>query len=160
MIPTSLQRPPCHCGLRVTGSFRWRPVTTSLARSYRGAVHSAAWSGSGAFPAPIFQRQWTGQAAMLRRFRARKPLSSQAWMRGYKPQQANVGAPHGRASEARTGCRTNFKTSCDFKLLQHKPLAEGEGFEPPEGSHPQRFSRPPQSTALPPLRLFGGIRAM
>ena len=31
-------------------------------------------------------------------------------------------------------------------------MAEGEGFEPPEGLHPQRFSRPPQSTALPPLR--------
>ena len=31
-------------------------------------------------------------------------------------------------------------------------VAEGEGFEPPEGLHPQRFSRPPQSTALPPLR--------
>ena len=31
-------------------------------------------------------------------------------------------------------------------------VAEGEGFEPPEGSHLQRFSRPPRSTALPPLR--------
>lgn len=31
-------------------------------------------------------------------------------------------------------------------------LAEGEGFEPPEGVNLQRFSRPPQSTALPPLR--------
>src|SRR5438876_785836 len=31
-------------------------------------------------------------------------------------------------------------------------MAEGEGFEPPEDLHPQRFSRPPQSTALPPLR--------
>ena len=30
--------------------------------------------------------------------------------------------------------------------------AEGVGFEPTEGLHPQRFSRPPHSTALPPLR--------
>ena len=32
-------------------------------------------------------------------------------------------------------------------------MAEGEGFEPPEGANPQRFSRPPQSTALPPLQV-------
>ena len=32
-------------------------------------------------------------------------------------------------------------------------MAEGEGFEPPEGVNPQRFSRPPQSTALPPLQV-------
>jgi hypothetical protein len=31
-------------------------------------------------------------------------------------------------------------------------VAEGEGFEPPLGLHPKRFSRPPHSTALPPLR--------
>ena len=30
-------------------------------------------------------------------------------------------------------------------------MAEGEGFEPPEALPPQRFSRPPQSTALPSL---------
>ena len=30
-------------------------------------------------------------------------------------------------------------------------VAEGEGFEPPEALPPQRFSRPPQSTALPSL---------
>ena len=29
--------------------------------------------------------------------------------------------------------------------------AEREGFEPPEGVNPQRFSRPPHSTTLPPL---------
>ena len=34
----------------------------------------------------------------------------------------------------------------------YSSVAEGEGFEPPEGSHLQRFSRPPRSTALPPLR--------
>ena len=33
------------------------------------------------------------------------------------------------------------------------PTAEGEGFEPSsEESPPKRFSRPPHSTALPPLR--------
>ena len=31
-------------------------------------------------------------------------------------------------------------------------MAEKEGFEPPEGVNPQRFSRPPHSTALPLLR--------
>ena len=35
-------------------------------------------------------------------------------------------------------------------------MAEGEGFEPPEGANPQRFSRPPQSTALPPLQVGAG----
>ena len=43
------------------------------------------------------------------------------------------------------------------KPLDIKPpieikLAEGEGFEPPEALPPQRFSRPPQSTALPSLQ--------
>ncbi len=32
-------------------------------------------------------------------------------------------------------------------------VAEGVGFEPTERSHAQRFSRPPHSTTLPPLRL-------
>lgn len=36
-------------------------------------------------------------------------------------------------------------------ILLRRQVAEGEGFEPPEGVNPQRFSRPPQSTALPPL---------
>ena len=33
-----------------------------------------------------------------------------------------------------------------------KPVAEGEGFEPPDRLPRQRFSRPPPSTARPPLR--------
>ena len=33
-----------------------------------------------------------------------------------------------------------------------KYVAEREGFEPPDDSHRQRFSRPPHSTTLPPLR--------
>src|SRR5438309_7398395 len=33
-----------------------------------------------------------------------------------------------------------------------RPPAEGLGFEPRETRKPQRFSRPPHSTALPPLR--------
>ena len=32
-------------------------------------------------------------------------------------------------------------------------VAESEGFEPPEDLHPQRFSRPPQSTTLPTLHI-------
>ena len=39
-----------------------------------------------------------------------------------------------------------------LRTLVNSSLAEGEGFEPPEGVNLQRFSRPPQSTALPPLR--------
>lgn len=35
-------------------------------------------------------------------------------------------------------------------MKQH--MAEGGGFEPPEGVHLQQFSRPPQSAALPSLR--------
>src|SRR5262245_54217750 len=45
-------------------------------------------------------------------------------------------------------------------MLKNIRLAEGEGFEPPEDLRPQRFSRPPQSTALPPLLLtktYGGL---
>jgi len=38
--------------------------------------------------------------------------------------------------------------------IKNSEVAEGEGFEPPEGLRPQRFSRPPQSTALPPLRML------
>ena len=33
-------------------------------------------------------------------------------------------------------------------------LADGEGFEPPVELPPQRFSRPPHSTALPPIRNY------
>jgi hypothetical protein len=38
-------------------------------------------------------------------------------------------------------------------MIKNNRMAEGEGFEPPEGLRPQRFSRPPQSTTLPPLRI-------
>ncbi len=48
-----------------------------------------------------------------------------------------------------------------IKITRHtavKFLADGEGFEPPEDLRPQRFSRPPHSTALPPIRnCFSGI---
>ena len=33
-------------------------------------------------------------------------------------------------------------------------MADGEGFEPPVELPPQRFSRPPHSTALPPIRNY------
>ena len=38
-------------------------------------------------------------------------------------------------------------------IWQHKDLAERGGFEPPEPIRAQRFSRPPDSTALASLRL-------
>jgi hypothetical protein len=37
-------------------------------------------------------------------------------------------------------------------------VAERVGFEPTEDLHPQRFSRPPHSTTLPPLRVRGRRR--
>ncbi len=36
--------------------------------------------------------------------------------------------------------------------IPHKTVAEEEGFEPPDESPRQRFSRPPHSTTLPLLR--------
>ncbi len=36
--------------------------------------------------------------------------------------------------------------------LKKGKVAERQGFEPWVGSHRQRFSRPPHSTTLPPLR--------
>src|SRR5690606_17524414 len=36
-------------------------------------------------------------------------------------------------------------------------MAEREGFEPSRGANPCRFSRPVQSTALPPLRLVASL---
>ena len=43
-----------------------------------------------------------------------------------------------------------------------KRSAEGVGFEPTEALRLQRFSRPPHSTALPPLRcnVYEGLRVM
>ena len=37
-------------------------------------------------------------------------------------------------------------------------MADGEGFEPPVELPPQRFSRPPHSTALPTIRNFFSFR--
>jgi hypothetical protein len=37
-------------------------------------------------------------------------------------------------------------------------MAEGEGFEPPVRFPAQRFSRPSQSTTLPPLRFSAAFR--
>ena len=40
----------------------------------------------------------------------------------------------------------------DRQLSDEIKVAEGEGFEPPVGIHPQRFSRPPRSTTPPTLQ--------
>ena len=37
-------------------------------------------------------------------------------------------------------------------------VAERQGFEPWVGANRQRFSRPPHSTTLPPLRVMGLVR--
>src|SRR4030042_6418440 len=47
--------------------------------------------------------------------------------------------------------RSSTISSHDFKNVIEK-MAEGEGFEPPVELPPQRFSRPPHSTTLAPLR--------
>ena len=41
---------------------------------------------------------------------------------------------------------------CTTATGRHISMAEREGFEPPDGLTRQRFSRPPHSTTLPPLR--------
>ena len=47
-------------------------------------------------------------------------------------------------------CREQRRKGCQFR----NELAEGEGFEPPGPFRAQRFSRPPVSTAHPPLRFL------
>ena|GEM_PF-3717070 len=42
-------------------------------------------------------------------------------------------------------------------LLNKNNMAERQGFEPWDGLHHQRFSRPPHSTALAPLRILFSI---
>ena len=45
-----------------------------------------------------------------------------------------------------------LQTEMDGRICEEISMAEGKGFEPLVGSRPQRFSRPPHSTALPSLR--------
>ncbi len=50
-------------------------------------------------------------------------------------------------------CFGIIKQKClNFIEIQAFILAEREGFEPPDRSHGQRFSRPPRSTTLPSLQ--------
>jgi hypothetical protein len=58
---------------------------------------------------------------------------------------------HSMTHLARTALRTNFVVST-YLSENMWFLAERQGFEPWEGLHPQRFSRPPRSTTPPPLR--------
>lgn len=61
-----------------------------------------------------------------------------------------------RVEQPPVGARTTKKKPGRMRAgASCNSMAEGEGFEPPEGSHLQRFSRPPRSTALPPLRRVG-----
>jgi hypothetical protein len=61
-------------------------------------------------------------------------------------------------SEGRMALPTPFETKRKkapmeaYGRIQHLNVAEGEGFEPSVGLHPQRFSRPPRSTAPASLR--------
>ena len=65
-----------------------------------------------------------------------------------------------------TYCRNwGFSSAPPIHKIKNAPLgvfyfmADGEGFEPPVELPPQRFSRPSQSTALPPIRnyFFAGL---
>ena len=50
-------------------------------------------------------------------------------------------------------CFEYIKQKClNFIEIQAFNVAEREGFEPPDRSHGQRFSRPPRSTTLPSLQ--------
>ena len=62
-------------------------------------------------------------------------------------------AGHCRAQVAARGDgdRTRKDTAYAGRTLCLAQRAEGEGFEPSSGVNPKRFSRPPHSTALPPL---------
>jgi hypothetical protein len=46
----------------------------------------------------------------------------------------------------------NVRSYRDYLDIYIYEMAEKQGFEPWEGINPQRFSRPPLSTAQPPLR--------
>lgn len=65
-----------------------------------------------------------------------KPLVSESRMATLNPFET-------KRKKALSGASSRV---CDMQV------AEGEGFEPPEDSRLQRFSRPPQSTTLPSLR--------
>ena len=52
--------------------------------------------------------------------------------------------------------RPRYKQIKPALLRALKNCAEAEGFEPPDGSHRLRFSRPTQSTTLPDLLFFIG----
>src|ERR1051325_7305649 len=56
------------------------------------------------------------------------------------------------ATRPRRRCASARQPSHSFDFAPARRLAEREGFEPPSGFHLKRFSRPPQSTTLPPLR--------
>ena len=76
------------------------------------------------------------------------------------------------AQRPRNRCRTMFlhralRQQGSESLASIRPapsarsaaVAESEGFEPPEDLHPQRFSRPPQSTTLPTLQWCSSPRS-
>ena len=56
---------------------------------------------------------------------------------------------HGKLLASQLASQIRKKTKGQLKQGY---MAEEEGFEPPERSHAQRFSRPPHSTTLPLLR--------
>lgn len=61
----------------------------------------------------------------------------------------------GIRSEGRASWPAAPGEPASFAVSMKQHMAEGEGFEPPEGVTLQRFSRSPQSAALPSLRAGG-----
>lgn len=66
-----------------------------------------------------------------------------------------TGHAPGIRSEGRASWPAAPGEPASFAVSMKQHMAEGGGFEPPEGVNLQRFSRSPQSAALPSLR-FGG----
>ncbi len=108
----------------------WLMVRTSAKNSARAAsTRSRRWSRT------------TDRVASTRAVsRARSAKGSFRHSAGAVPDSGGGQASSGRSPR-----------DCD-PAANPNDSAEGVGFEPTESLHPQRFSRPPHSTALPPLR--------
>ena len=116
--------------------------------------------------------QAAGRADGVARLLALRPLSpgSRKWLRiyhtpasrrnecpcgGHPVTAALAGRPSscGRSRHPERGCAVK-KKSAPGRFSQGYELAEEEGFEPSlPGLRVKRFSRPPHSTTLPPLRI-------
>ncbi len=108
----------------VTGEGRERPSARDTGNGGEGGITaSAAGRPSGRL-----------RVAAAFRCRVAPPVEPAFWILGFESRNAGAG-----------------RHSASAKSLKLE-MAEREGFEPSRGFHPCRFSRPVQSTTLPPLR--------